>query len=270
MSRAYGWLHYASATPRSLGVLRAAVFGLWMVLFSFDVGERFKLAEEFHNSRGLIRLIPDFLQERMFAPGGQTLLGWIYFPLVGAAMLGLRPWRLWGPLALGCILWFESINKGFGEYVSHGHGMLLLGALVLTGARAADGFALGGKGAAGGEKAELEARFAVLVFTVGSLLCYTFIAGHRFTVGRVEVFAGEALRTWFLLRSQEPHVWFDYGLWVANTPWAMGLMKVIFISAFHGLCLLTMNLFFWENTILLWLLFLPLGRWLGRERDEAS
>lgn len=125
---------------------------------------------------------------------------------------------------------------------------------------------------------------ALYVMLAASLLCYTFIGVHRVVHGDTAVFNGESLRSWLVVRSQDQTpLGFKLGLHVANTPALFMLYKIGFVfttlvellsllclysrrfaiawlaymTVFHLLSLVTLNIFFWENTILLWFLMVP-------------
>lgn len=282
-------MHYENATARSLGMVRAAVFTLWIGIFFRVYPNSPAMPSGLYIERGAIRWMPDGVNALLAGLGSATWFPWVFVPVVLAAALGLRPFRLWGPLALGLILMLEFWAKGFSGFVYHAWVLPLVMAGVLVCAPSADGFALDRREKAVRDPAAY--RFPLLVMTTAGLFCYMFIAVHRMVHGDYEIFQGEALHAWLLVRSQAPSSYgFEFGTTVANTPWLFAIYKAGFVIStvieslaplclyarrfalgwlgfiliFHLLSLVTLNIFFWENSLLLPLLFLPLGLWAGR------
>jgi hypothetical protein len=288
-------IHFENATATSLGVFRAAVFALWLGLFASSWPGLLPPVPELFQARGLWLLLPKDVLEWIIGPAGMDVLPWVFIPTVLAAALGLRPFRLWASLAFLCILVFDGVSLGLSPFAYHAHAFALVIAGILIFSPAADGFVLGG-----GKTNVREAsayRFPLLLITAVGLLCYTMIGVHRFARGDYRVFANEEVAfAWLINRSVSAYPdGFDFGLTVATTPWLFALYRIgfvvstvmevasfaclrwrafariwlLFFTAFHFLSLVTMNIFFWENTILLWLLFLPLGVWLPLRAAKA-
>jgi hypothetical protein len=285
-------LHYENATAASLGLVRASVFALWLGLFAYHWPGVIAPVPELFVTRGIWLLLPRTVVEWLISPQWMAIFPWVFVPSVLAAALGLKPFRLWGPLALLCILILDGWYMGLSSFVYHARGLALVMTGVLVCSPSADGFAIGG-GSRARTRCEASAYgFPLLLMLVVALLCYTMVGVHRFARGDYRVFDAEVVRAWLLMRGQGP---FTYGLVVANSPWMLWCFSVgffictvlevislaclrwrtfaygwlIFFSIFHFLSLLSMNIFFWENTILLWLLFVPLGAWM-RTRESRS
>lgn len=290
-------LHHENANATSLGMVRAGVFGLWLVLFCDKWFTGVELPVEIYQVRGMVKLLPEDLLAFLLGPGVRSLFPWFFIPVVAAAAAGLRPFRLWGALSLVLILMFECWAKGFSGFVFHATVLLLVMAGVLVCSPAADGFAAGGR--KNGAERPVEAyRFPLLVMLTAGLFCYTFIAVHRLVVGDYAVFNGESLRAWLLVRSQEPATnAFRLGTTVVNSPLMFAIYKagflvstvmeaaslvclysrrfarvwLVYFLVFHVLSVLTLNIFFWENSLMLPLLMLPLGAWVaGRKGADCG
>lgn len=136
------------------------------------------------------------------------------------------------------------------------------------------------------------------LLAVALVLCFTysFIGIRRVAFGGIEVFTGDALLTSLALRSLEYGPFdFDYGLLPLRMPWLAFAAKIGFvvvtifeilspfvlisrrfryawlavILSFHFATLFTMNIFFWENVVLI-LVFLTGATGIRlRERSEA-
>lgn len=287
--------HYENATARSLGMVRAAVFTLWLGIFLWAYPGAIRMQPELYIERGVIRWFPDWLNALVAGLGSEAWFPWAFAAAVLAAALGLRPFRLWGALALALILMLEFWSKGFSGFVYHSWVLPLVMAAVLVCSPSADGFAVGRR-----ERTERDPgayRFPLLVMTTAGLFCYMFIAVHRMVHGDHEIFNGEALRSWLLVRSQAPSSYgFRFGTTVANTPWLFAVYRagfvvstvieslaplclysrrfargwLAFMLVFHVLSVLTLNIFFWENSLMLPLLLLPLGVWAARRKPVVA
>jgi hypothetical protein len=284
-------LHYENASASSLGLVRATVFGLWLGLFARDWPGVLVPEPELFVTRGIWLLLPRAVVEWLISPAWMAIFPWVFVPSVLAATLGLRPFRLWGPIALLCILILDGWYMGLSSFVYHARGLALVMTGVLVCSPSADGFSVGGK--ATRERTASAYQFPLLIMLVAALLCYTMVGVHRFARGDYRVFDSAVVRSWLLQRGQEE---FKYGLLVANTPWLLWCFRagffvctvlevislaclrwrtfaygwLVFFTVFHFLSLLTMNIFFWENTILLWLLFLPLGAWMAARKSKVA
>lgn len=285
--------HHENATARSLGLVRAVVFTLWIVVFFRSANGVIIPPSELFQTFGLGRLIPRPLLEWLLGPVGSAVFPWVFLPVLAAAALGLRPFRFWGLAALPLIFWLDFLGKGFSGFIYHAHAMILVAALVLACSPAADGFALRlGRSKPVPPRPPAAYGFPLLVMLAAGLMCYSFIAMHRFTIGGPAVFHGDALRSWLFVRSLEPGIYpnFSLGLIVANSALGLAIYKagflvstimevlapvcvvsrrfalvwLLFITVFHFLSLLTLGILFWENTILLWLLLAPVGAWCAR------
>ncbi len=290
-------LHFENANATSLGVFRAALFTLWLGLFASAWPGLLAPVPELFQVRGIWLLLPKPALEWIIGPVGTGLLPWVFIPAVLAAALGLRPFRLWAALAFLCILVFDGLALGLSPFAHHARAFALVIAGILIFSPAADGFTLGGSRPTAREPSAY--RVPLLLITAVGLLCYTMIGVHRFARGDYRVFANEEVASaWLINRSVSAYPdGFDFGLTVATTPWLFAIYRIgflvstvmevasfaclrwrvfariwlIFFTVFHFLSLVTMNIFFWENTILLWLLFLPLGVWLPlRQTNENS
>jgi len=128
-------------------------------------------------------------------------------------------------------------------------------------------------------------------------MAYAFV-GTRRLVTTPDIFIGDALPSWLIARSLEPSRYgFTLGLLVLEHPAMVAALKAGFIVTtafeiftaaillnntfrrlwiatmvpFHISTLLTMNIFFWQNTVMILLLFTGLAYRVGaRARDDAA
>lgn len=277
-------LHQETASAVRLGIVRVVVYSLWLSTFLTCWPGRIHLSSTLVMPPGIFSFLPASLIEWMLSPTTTAWLPWTFVPVVMAAALGLKPFRLWSGLAPIAILCFDAWLMSSSGYVFHARTFALLMALVLTFSPAADGFSLT-KRHVEPPRPSVAYQFPIFVMLAAGLLCYTFIGVHRLAYGDTAVFHGESLRAWLLVRSQQPaETSFKLGLLIANAPFWFAVYKIgfvvttmmevlsllclfsrkfalgwlIFMSVFHILSLFTLNIFFWENTLLLWLLILPM------------
>jgi hypothetical protein len=289
-------LHHENANATSLGVVRAGVFALWLYVFLTRWPHGIELPAELFVARGVGLLVPETVLSLLLSPGFTAFFPWVFVPVVLAAALGLRPFRLWAVLAVVLLVMFDCRAKGFSGFVYHSMVLPLATTGVLACAPAADGFVVQ-RSKAAAVKPDSVYRFPLLVMLTAGLFCYTFMAVHRLVNGDYAVFNGEALHAWLLVRSQEPaSTGFVLGTAVANSPVMFALYKagflvttvlellsllclysrrfalvwLVYFLVFHVLSLLTLNIFFWENSLMLPLLMLPLGAWIGVRRDVPA
>lgn len=265
---------------RTLGLMRAVVYALWLATFFRYWPGNVRLPAELFVPVGVFALLPAGWVSWLFEAINQHWLVWLLVPVFSAAALGLAPFRLWSALSLIGIVCLNGWILGQSGFIFHAQVMALLMAMVLTFSPAADGFAVLPRRPPRPEAC----RMALYVMLAASLLCYTFIGVHRVVHGDTAVFNGESLRSWLVVRSQDQTpLGFKLGLHVANTPALFMLYKIGFVfttlvellsllclysrrfaiawlaymTVFHLLSLVTLNIFFWENTILLWFLMVP-------------
>ena len=277
---------FSHTTPRDLGILRAAVFGIWLIVLFFSPFTSYAyLPTELYEPLGIFRL---FLQpESTFTKVVLTepFLFFMKMALLAGCffcMIGVKGYR-WVVIPTVMLLFLaDGITKGFNGYVNHAELVVLYSAFLLTIFPVADGFSLF-KNKPGKERNVEEYRFALLSIAVVLCLTYTFIAVHRFLYGGFIQFSNHAMEIHLLRNTLEYSKWgFELGLVVVSNIWLLTLFKAGFFALtifeafslfilvnkpfrilwlcvmipFHILSLLTMNIFFWENLVLIGVLFL--------------
>jgi hypothetical protein len=184
----------------------------------------------------------------------------------------------------------DGITKGFNGFVNHAELGILYASLILAIFPTGDGFSLFKNGSA---RQKPDAYYSVPILAIAFTLClaYTFVGVHRLLYGGMEQFTNHAMEIHLLRNSLEYSKWgFDLGLFVVSSEpllilfkagfFAITLFEVFSLYAlvnrtflyiwlavmvpFHLLSLFTMNIFFWENLILILVLFLVIGRGLNR------
>lgn len=268
-------------TPRlraadALGVARILVFGIW--LFKLAPGRLLTLSDlpfELFESPGLFRFLPDRIFQVAVNPAVLTALQGLLVVGCSLLVLGVRPFRPIALLTCTLLLFADGLSKGFNGFINHAQLGILYAALILAFVPAADALSVMGRA----KKPVGAGVYRGAFLAVAAVLCaaYSFTGTHRVVNGGFAIFQGDAIIIWMASRSlQYSEGGFDFGLLALSYPWLSVPLKVgyfvttIFevlspialISApfrrlwlfvilpFHFFTLLTMNIFFWENMLL--------------------
>lgn len=263
-------------SPQTLGVARVLIFGLWIVnVWSVHLEDYIELPREILGRYGLLRLIPDVLWQAMWTPA--FLLGF------KAVLLGCLVWLVLGlgrytaVAVVTCVLLilFDGMAKSPG-HLNHAKFVILFGAWILAMFPANDAVAL--RPRRGPPAAPVLYAAPMVAVAVLLLLCYGFVGGYRIGGAGFDVFASDALKRWFLHRSLEANATgFELGRWIVEHPPLMLFAKLGFavvgtmellsplclfstrfrwlwiaiMAPFHVASLFTLNIFFWENILII-------------------
>lgn len=281
---------HEKAGPEALGVFRFFVFGAWAVqTLGTPVARAADLPFELFDAPGVLSLLPPPFWEQLFQPapliGMQTGLVLVFT----AAALGVRPFPLVGGAAIIGMLALDGIAKGWGAYVNHAQMAILYAGVLVAVSPAADGFSPRPRPSPSQPK-QGAYRFPLVGTALILSVTYALIGGHRLAVGGWEIFAGDALPTYVAVRTFEYSAYaFQLSFRLLESPGAILALKAGFVVAtifeilspfalvyrrfrhawllviipFHFATLVTMNIFFWENLILLLLVFTELPTRLG-------
>lgn len=274
---------YQEAPREHLAILRIGVFGLWLVTFAIVPLDVYAwVPPDLFTAWGIASWFPETWWHAL--AGNSFFLSVIRFAAVIfslAAMLALPGYRFWASSAFVAVFVSVTIQRGFFAFVNHADLAMLYLAFLLIFVPSDRVWRLGRANSPNDDKVE-ESRASL--WLAGFLLTvpYCFIGLHRVLEGGWEVFTGDALRHWFVVFSYQPGSWsFRGGYAVANSEILMALAKggffvitvleiltpLILISTvfrrawlammipFHVATLLTMNIFFVQNMILLLCLF---------------
>lgn len=270
-----------------LALLRIVVFGLWAlsVVHSPSLVLAAEAPRELFDPPGILGLLPVGFWDVLFEPVRLRILEVGLFVLFGAAGFGARPWWLIGPLAFAGALLLDGVQKGFGGYVNHAQMALVYSTLFLAIApAAARRWPLATDEAENDHAAGLY-RFPLIATAVVFAAAYSLIGLYRVFHGGWAIFAGDALPIYMGLRTFEiAATGFDWSLFVIASPLLLWGAKAGFLVTtvfevlspaclvhtgfrrawlvvmvgFHLTTLITMNIFFWENLVLLGVVFTQL------------
>jgi hypothetical protein len=294
---------HSEAGAGALGVLRVVVFALWflVVLGSLPLTLAAGLPRELFDAPGVLSLLPDsfwevFLREEMLAAFTVLLLAALL-----AAALGAGPFAIVGPLAFLGVLLFDGMQKGFSGYFNHAQFGLLYATFFVALSPAADALRVGRERIRPPRPPGVY-RFPLVASALALSLTYFLVGSFRVAIGGWDIFTGDALPGQMLLRTME-HTGTDFRLsffLLAHPPLVFALKAgflvttvfevlspvallrrgfrwawIAVIVPFHVMTLFTMNIFFWENLVLIAVLFTDLPArvegWVGergmRERS---
>lgn len=298
---------HSEAGAGALGAVRVVVFALWflVVLGSLPLTLAAGLPRELFDAPGVLALLPEsfwevFLREEMLAAFTVLLLAALL-----AAALGAGPFAIVGPLAFVGVLLFDGMQKGFSGYFNHAQFGLLYATFFVAISPAADALRVGRSGAAEASRPVRPPgmyRFPLVASALALSLTYFLVGSFRVAIGGWDIFTGDALPGQMLLRTME-HTGTDFRLsffLLAHPPLVFALKAgflvttvfevlspvallrrgfrwawIAVIVPFHVMTLFTMNILFWENLVLIAVLFTDLPSrvegWVGergmRERS---
>jgi hypothetical protein len=287
---------HADAGADRLAIARIAVFGIWFVNLAITPVRNFALLPaELLDPPAMLRPFP--VETWLASEPTVVALKLLGLALTAACILGVRPWRPIAATTVGVFLWHDAVMKSLQGYDNHAQAAVLFVAVVLAVAPAADALSAHPRRQ---EDREDRSRYAgpllLATFIVG--LTYTVIGLRRLTHGGVAVFTDGSLERWVTARSQQYAATdFEFGTTMldlpgAGTVLALGMVLVTILEVlsllvlrsprlravwlaglvpFHLSTLLLMNIFFWENLILLAVLFTGLpDRLLRRTVDGTN
>jgi hypothetical protein len=280
--------------PETLGVIRAAVFLMWLVEVVPDPlsfwGE---LPDSMHEPIGMFKLVPDEAWDRLLEPEVLDRLQKVLVVLLVLSALGVRPYRPTAAATAALLTGQQALLRGF-TFSNHEELGLLVCAYVLALFPAADGFAWPGRR----RPTVSPETYATAVHAMSLLLLlpYCGIAARRLVRGAPDVFTGDSLAHWLgSLDALDPPA-FGIGRWVLRHPGLVAFLKLGFvittvfellaplclivprlrrawipvIASMHLLNRLTMKLFFWQNSLLIVLLLTGTERTVARTRAWVS
>jgi predicted DCC family thiol-disulfide oxidoreductase YuxK len=280
-------MNFSPATFRTLGFVRVVVFSLWLGIVATDpFYELAALPPEIFDAYGLMQLIPEAVQGWILTPAFLHAFKWVLSLGLVFCVLSGRPYLVVAVATVLMLTFHQGLVRGFG-FINHKELGLLYVAYVLALFPAHQGFTWLKTDRALEARPAPVAALALQSMTVVLLLLYTFIAVYRIAQGSPAIFlngtmtfhlAEAALRTG------------DYGmefaqsvlhqpllLQLANAGYAISTwMEVLallclvsrkfriawiaFMVVFHVSTLVFMNIWFWQNVLLIGLLLTDVSR----------
>jgi len=277
-------LLYLFANKYTLAYLRVAVFSMCFVyVLSSPISNLAYLPAELFEQAGLLRILP--LEFLISSPVYLQAFRFLLLVLIALVILGPP---LYLPLAVvttGSLFIFDGLIKGFAHYHNHAQFSMLYTALILSVFPAANAFSLYSHVT---KRADKSITTPQIAYQTGAFLIaffislpYLFMGARRFSQG-FEIFTSDQILRFLAVQSLSPSeygfqfvlLFLDYPLFALLA--SLGffvvtvlelLTPVIIISRlfrvfwllimipFHIVTLFTMNILFWENVVLLLLVF---------------
>lgn len=265
---------YSNADENVLGFVRAFVFGIWFLAILFDpIQQLAELPIEIFEPVGLLSFLPDGFWE--IALTENFLLG-LKITLLVLLLLASLGTKFFQPIAtfVALLLTLEQgIIRGFG-FVNHKELAILYAVYILAIFPSADGFSL----QKSKPKSQETYAFAMFFITSVILLAYSIIAIHRVTNAGFEIFEGESIRFYIakltftgslyenkfgilVLINEFLNSLVNFGFVLTTvleilSPLCLFYKKIrwfwlVVIGVFHFATLFLMNIFFWQNLLLL-------------------
>lgn len=282
----------------AIAVARAVVFGVWFVLVATTP---LHLLAAFPDAMfepvGLLALFPTGFWDVFITPGVLTVFRVglaAHLLLVASGIRRSRPLTI--VAALGILL-FDGVLKSHGGFINHGRFALLYTAILLSLTEPLSETKPSGQREESRQRPDPGSVLRLAALVIG--FAYALIGIHRLLVGGPGIFVDDSLATYIMLRTFEPARYtFELGYAAVGSTALVAVMKAGFfvttvaeiaspfavfhhrlrlawlavIIPFHISTLLTMNIFFWENLILIGLLFteLPTRIEARRQVDEPA
>ena len=270
-----------------LGAIRAVVFSMWLLEVVPDPlsfwGE---LPASMNKPIGVFKLVPEEAWERVLEPEALAEAQRVLVVLLVLCAVGARPYR---PLAIATaalLTGHQALLRGF-TFVNHEELCLLISTYVLALFPAADRFAWPRRRRPL-ERPEVYAA-ALDAMSLALVIPYAGIASRRVVLGGSEIFLGDSVPYWLGSLDALDRGAAGIGRWLLRHPGLVRLLKAGFavttgfellaplalvmprfrrawsgvMVAMHLVNKFTLKLFFWENTVLILLLF-------GRARRRVA
>lgn len=291
---------HANVAPRTLGFVRAWVFGIWLVIVLTDrFGQLAALPPALFEPYGVLHVIPGVVWSLILTSTGLLLLKLALVGLIVLTMVGARPYRPIALSAVALIVVHQGLVRGFG-FINHAELAALYAAAVLALFPAADGFALSPRKEPSAPPATYS--LAMVLATLLPLLAYSAIALYRVAKAAPDIFFSDTMLH-YIGRSTFRSSYFGMG-WgrfvLEHVAWAGPLINAGYfvvtlfeiaspfclfskrlrvawlcvIVPFHVSTLFLMNIFFWENLLLFCVTMTDIdrivARWPSRRRAAVA
>lgn len=275
---------HESATARTLGQVRAWVFGIWLIIIVFDsIWMLAELPVSSLDRMGILRLVPKAAWPLILTGPFLAVFKATLVALLIALTLGLQPYRPIAIAAAAGLTLLHGIKQGTG-FANHSQYALLYASYGLALFPAADGFAL--RPSRVRRSASLY-PFAMLSMALIPTVAYTAVASHRIAHVSPELFFSDSMAFYIADTTfQFSFLEMPYGRWFLARPALLPILNVGFavttlfellsplclvargfrlvwlavMVVFHFSTLLLMNIFFWHNLLLFAVLLVDISR----------
>ncbi len=281
-------------TARTLGVVRAGVFLIWIVKLVPEPLSFFaELPQSMLVPHGVMHLVPSGAWPTILTPDFLTGFKLVLLAVLALGMIGIRPYRPIALAAAGLLTFHEGLVRGF-TIVNHQELAPLYCVFILAIFPAADGFSWPRRKA---EDVAAPAYSAALRWmTCILVIAYTAIAAYRLAWSAPGIFLGDSIPHWIASLSGLQSDGWQLGGWILRHPALVTVAKAVFIVTttfellaplclfcprfrrlwiailvpFHILSSVTLNIFFWENVLLILLLLTDIDTIVTRVADAVA
>ncbi len=270
---------------QTLGFVRACVFLIWLVKIIPD--PFFFLAElpfSIFKPSGVLRLVPTGVWQWLLDANILSAFKVFLVLTLILAMIGVKPYRLIAVIAAILLTVHQGLVRSF-TFVNHQELGLLFCVYALAVFPAADGFSWPKRKQPVSSPQTYAG--ALLTMTLLVVLPYCAIGAYRLVHAAPAIFFDDSLPFWLgSLSGLDADGW-SLGLWVLRHPMLVLILKVGFliitflellaplclilprflklwlavIIPFHFLSWFLLNIFFWENLLLIALLMTNVDNW---------
>jgi uncharacterized membrane protein len=290
---------FRKGTCKHLAIVRIWVFGI--LLLDLGVDDLAPLAffpGEAFVSHGVMKMMPKICLDALLQPEGLRVFTLVYAAVLVAGLVGAgRAWLTTG-LALILTAIFQGLARGFGGHVNHQELIVLFCLPFLIPRAAYSSLSVNALFGAGGADRDAEAdgvaRLMLRSICFWIFLTYFMIGMARIQTGKWGSYTSPAIEYYAYVHSLKWNYWDFSGAarlmeWPAlqtflrlSFPFATILelaaplavfrskltpFMVSFLIGFHLMILMFMNIFFWQNILLL---IIPLLGWYIDGRPEKA
>jgi len=284
---------FREATVKHLGMARILVFSILLIdLLVDNLPAMASMPAEAYLPRGVFELVPQAWLPAMFQESTLAAFSWIYGLLLVMGLVGLGPaWAVTGLTLVGTTF-FHGVARGFGGHVNHQELITLHACFFLLSGQAYARLSLNSllwKRLT--DKADDDvSRLLLRGLCFWIFLTYFFIGMARIQTGDWRLYGTNAMTFYAVQHSLKWNYWeFSMAKDILHQPLLATLLTLSFplatvlelgaifavffrilvwpvvlsLGLFHLSILLYMNIFFWQNLLLL---LLPvLGWWIDRK-----
>ncbi len=289
-------LIHHDATAAQLALVRVVVCGAWLfVLLRDPVHLLADLPRDVLEPPGLLRALPDafwsyFMDERV-------LLGckWGLIALLAASLFGIPGAQLAAILSAIGLTLYSGLVRSY-TFINHAELGILYASWALAIFPAYDALALR-RSTDPTQQRERAYALGLQLMCYIVVSAYTAIGLYRVAKSAPEIFFGDTM-TYSIAKNtfRASFYGFEFGAWVLREPGLQVLVKLgylmvtafevlsflallnrrfriawmVMMVTFHVITLLTMNLFFWHNLLLLFVLFTDFNPLIQRMRAKVA